>query len=155
MTGFIDTFIYNHLRQFTISDCLRLAPFLTGLRASSFLLWLTRFWLTNRSFLLGMTNDDWILTEFSSDPITTDSLFPIFEWTRSESESYITTDGQSASLSWNKAPVWGLRPDLYYYQTVAGLLMWSVLSDERTGLSFKTAPSPRQRSHFRVRVPWD
>jgi hypothetical protein len=28
-----------------------------------------------------------------------------------ESESYIMTDGQSASLSWNKAPIWGLRPD--------------------------------------------
>jgi hypothetical protein len=27
-------------------------------------------------------------------------------------ESYVTTDGQSASLSWNKAPIWGLRPDL-------------------------------------------
>jgi hypothetical protein len=30
-----------------------------------------------------------------------------------ESESYVTTDGQPASLSWNKAPVWGLRPDLF------------------------------------------
>jgi hypothetical protein len=29
----------------------------------------------------------------------------------SESESYVTTDGQSASVSWNKAPIWGLRPD--------------------------------------------
>jgi hypothetical protein len=29
-------------------------------------------------------------------------------------ESYVTTDGQSASLSWSKAPIWGLRPDLYY-----------------------------------------
>jgi hypothetical protein len=28
--------------------------------------------------------------------------------------SYVTTDGQSASLSWNKAPIWGLRPDFYY-----------------------------------------
>jgi hypothetical protein len=37
----------------------------------------------------------------------------------SESESYITTDGQSASLSWNKAPIWGLRPDFYYCQIVA------------------------------------
>jgi hypothetical protein len=44
---------------------------------------------------------------------------------RSESESYITTDGQSASLSCNKAPIWGLRPDLDYCQTVAGLLMWA------------------------------
>jgi hypothetical protein len=51
-------------------------------------------------------------------------------------KSYVTTDGQSASLSWNKAPIWGLRPDLDYSQTVAGLLMWGVLCDERTGLSF-------------------
>jgi hypothetical protein len=29
-----------------------------------------------------------------------------------------------ASLSWNKAPIWGLRPDFYYCQTVAGLLIW-------------------------------
>jgi hypothetical protein len=39
------------------------------------------------------------------------------------------TDGQSASLSSNKTPIWGLRPDLYYYQTVVGLLMWGTLSD--------------------------
>jgi hypothetical protein len=31
-----------------------------------------------------------------------------------ELESYVTTDGQPASLSWNKAPIWGLRTDLYY-----------------------------------------
>jgi hypothetical protein len=43
---------------------------------------------------------------------------------------------QSATLSWNIAPIWGLGPDLYYCQTVAGLLMWGALSDERTGLSF-------------------
>jgi hypothetical protein len=41
--------------------------------------------------------------------------------TESESESYVTTDGKSASLSWNTAPIWGL-------QTVAGLLMWGALS---------------------------
>jgi hypothetical protein len=64
-------------------------------------------------------------------------------------------DGQSASLSWNKAPIWGLRPDFYYCQTVAGLLMWGALSDERTGLSFTIAAGARQRSHSRVRVPWD
>jgi hypothetical protein len=29
------------------------------------------------------------------------------------------------------------------------------LSDERTGLPFTIAADPRQRSHFRVRVPWD
>jgi hypothetical protein len=34
--------------------------------------------------------------------------------TQSQSRYYVTTDGQSASLSWNKAPTWGLRPDFYY-----------------------------------------
>jgi hypothetical protein len=43
---------------------------------------------------------------------------------KSESESYITIDGQSTSLSWNKAPMWGLRPDFYYCQTVACMLIW-------------------------------
>jgi hypothetical protein len=62
---------------------------------------------------------------------------------RSESESYVTTDGQPASLSWNKAPIWGLLPDLYYYLTVAGLLIWGALSDERPGLSFTIAAGPR------------
>jgi hypothetical protein len=70
-----------------------------------------------------------------------------------ESESHFTTDGQPASLSWNKAPFWGLRPDLYYCLTVAGLLIWGTLSDERTGLSFTIAAGLRQRSHFRVLVP--
>jgi hypothetical protein len=60
----------------------------------------------------------------------------------SESESYVTTDGQSASLSWNKAPIWDLRPGFYYCQTIAGL-------------SFTIAAGPRQRSHYRVRVLWD
>jgi hypothetical protein len=41
-----------------------------------------------------------------------------------------------ASPSWRKAPIWGLRPDLYYCWTLAGLLTWGALSDERTGLSF-------------------
>jgi hypothetical protein len=36
-----------------------------------------------------------------------------------EPESYISTDGQSDSLSWNKTSVWGLRQDFYYCQTFA------------------------------------
>jgi hypothetical protein len=52
----------------------------------------------------------------------------------SESESYVTTDGQSASLSWNKAPIWDLRPGFCYRQTVARLLTWGALSDERTAV---------------------
>jgi hypothetical protein len=65
------------------------------------------------------------------------------------------TYSQSVSLSWNKAPIWGLRPDFYYCQTVAGLLMWGAHSGERTGLSFTIAAGPRQCSHSRVRVEWD
>jgi hypothetical protein len=72
-----------------------------------------------------------------------------------ESDSYVKTDGQSANLYWNKAPIWGLRPDFYYCQTVASLLLWSALSDKRTGLSLTTAAGPRQRRHCRVRVSWD
>jgi hypothetical protein len=49
------------------------------------------------------------------------------------------TDGHSTSLSRNEALMWGLRPDFYYCQTVAGLLMWGALSEERTGLSFPIA----------------
>jgi hypothetical protein len=71
------------------------------------------------------------------------------------SRSYITTDGQSASPSWNKTPIWGLRPDLYYCKTVAGLFVSGALSDERTGLPFTFAAGPRQCSHFRVKVQWD
>jgi hypothetical protein len=66
-------------------------------------------------------------------------------------ESYVTTDGQSAIVSWNKAHNWGLRPNFYYCLTVAGLLIWGALSDERTGLSSSAvifwAESRRTRCH--------
>jgi hypothetical protein len=39
-------------------------------------------------------------------------------------KSYVITNAQLASLSWNKAPILGLQPGIYYCQTVAGLLMW-------------------------------
>jgi hypothetical protein len=42
------------------------------------------------------------------------------------SESYIMNDGQSTSLSWNKAPIWDLRLDFYYCQTIAGLMRGGV-----------------------------
>jgi hypothetical protein len=64
----------------------------------------------------------------------------------------------SASPSWRKAPIWGLRPDLYYCWTVAGLLMWGALSDERTGLSFRWTEHCRsshidpERSHREHRL---
>jgi hypothetical protein len=57
----------------------------------------------------------------------------MYDWMRSESESefYVTTDSQSASLSCNKAPIGSPRPDLYYCHTVASVLTWSALSNER------------------------
>jgi hypothetical protein len=54
----------------------------------------------------------------------------------SQSKSYVATDGQSASLSWNEASIGGLRSDLYYCQIFAGSLPWGALSDETTVLSF-------------------
>jgi hypothetical protein len=39
--------------------------------------------------------------------------------------------------------------------TLMVLIFWGAHSDERTGLSFVYATSPRQRSFSRVRVPWD
>jgi hypothetical protein len=123
---------------------------------------------------MGSGFDDWIYWHFFTITVNYKSshiqlllnnvclknLSLISDWSfllleKSESQSYVTTDGQQASLSWNKAPIWGLRPDFYYCQTVAGFLMWGVLSDERTDLSFTIAVGPRQRSHSRVRVPWD
>jgi hypothetical protein len=50
------------------------------------------------------------------------------EWRTKNHLLYVTTDGQWASLSWNKAPIWGSRPDFYYFQTVAGLLMLGALT---------------------------
>jgi hypothetical protein len=50
------------------------------------------------------------------------------DFLESESESYIMSDCQSASLSCNKAPVWGLRPNFYYCQTFEDLLMCGSLS---------------------------
>jgi hypothetical protein len=78
-----------------------------------------------------------------------------------ESESYVTTDGQSASLSWYKAPIRGLRQDFYFRTeygirlTVTLLIPWGAPSDERTGLYFVCAAGPYQRSLPRVLVPWD
>jgi hypothetical protein len=64
----------------------------------------------------------------------------------------VPTEFLSQILKWRDE--WG-RPDLYYCQTVAGLLMCGALSDEMTGLSFAIAAGTRQRSHSRVRVPWN
>jgi hypothetical protein len=56
MPSFTVTLNYNQLQQLTINDCLRLAPFLTGLQLSAvlvfLLLWLAWFWFTNYEWRL-------------------------------------------------------------------------------------------------------
>jgi hypothetical protein len=86
MIGFIGTFItitinYNRLQQPTIGDCLRLAQFLTGLRASSLLLWLNWLWFTNRSlvntpqlYTQSQLQSEWLTNELVNDSGTTKSF---------------------------------------------------------------------------------
>jgi hypothetical protein len=81
-------------------------------------------------------------------------LLRLIDWLTDLVQNYFTNDFVP-SLSLILRPIWGLRPDFYYCQTVAGLLMWGAFSDERTGLSFTIAAGPRQRSHSRVWVPRD
>jgi hypothetical protein len=106
--------------------------------------------MTNNS---GYGLDDWIywsllhnhclaLPPFWVVPFWSLYSDPNCVWLHSDSESYGMTDGQSASLSWNKASIWALRPDFHYCQTVAGLLIWGALSEERTGLFFTIVAGP-------------
>jgi hypothetical protein len=66
-----------------------------------------------------------------------------------KSQSYVTTDGQSASLSWCLAPHLGPKTRFLLLSDSCGFV------DVRTGLSFTIAAGPRQRSHSRVWVPRD
>jgi hypothetical protein len=70
-----------------------------------------------------------------------------------QSQIYVRTDGQLASMSLGQAPFWGARSGFYYCQTVAGLLMWGALSHERTGLVLASAVilgSEFRRSHYHI-----
>jgi hypothetical protein len=84
------------------------------------------------------------------------TLTPLFDCSSSKSKSKLCYDlgsvGQSVLVSSTRRD---LRPDFYYCQTVAGLLMWGALSDERTGLPFTIAAGPRQRNYSWVWVPRD
>jgi hypothetical protein len=113
--------------------------------------------LTNRSvpywttsvFSSAVTNVEW------RNHCSHIELSYVLSYESSRVGSYVTTDDPSASLSWNKAPIWGLRPDFYCCQTVVGLLIWGALFDERTGLSFTISAGSQQRSHSWVRFPRD
>jgi hypothetical protein len=136
---------------------------------------LTRGWISRLQLLLGVasavilgseyrgTHDHNLLSQIRDSPNLQGKVpkeqdgpvIPPGTGLNLSSLSHVKTDDQSASLSWNKAPIWGLRPDFYYCQTVTGLLMCGALSDDRTGLSFTITAGPRQHSHSWVRVSWD
>jgi hypothetical protein len=59
---------------------------------------------------------------------------------------------QIVCLSWNKAPIYGPRPVFYYCHTVACLLMWRALSDERTGLHITSQHGSRRKHRSSVAV---
>jgi hypothetical protein len=63
-------------------------------------------------------------TGISLSELSTQLWSSSLNWTaKVRVKSHVTTDGQSASLSCNKASIWGLSPVLYYCQTVVDLLM--------------------------------
>jgi hypothetical protein len=64
-----------------------------------------------------------VITPGTGFPFRRFLRFAGLRWLECESESYVTTDGQPASLSWNKAPMWGLRSDLYYLCDSYGLVL--------------------------------
>jgi hypothetical protein len=70
-----------------------------------------------------------------------------------KSKSKLCYDRRSAGLFvLVSSRIWGPGPDFSYCLTVAGLLMWGALSDERMVLSITIAAGPSQRSHiFRSR----
>jgi hypothetical protein len=49
---------------------------------------------------------------------------------------YFTSDSQSVSTSWYRAPFWDLRPDITSCLKFVALYLLGALSDERTGLQF-------------------
>jgi hypothetical protein len=67
--------------------------------------------------------------------------------------SYFTSDGQPASLSWNKAPIWGFRPDFLLMSDNCGFVDMGRPLWRENGSVVYNCCSLRQRSHSQVRVP--
>jgi hypothetical protein len=72
----------------------------------------------------------------------------------SQSQSYITTDSQSASLSWFQAPIWDPRQIFLLLHLIifflvfffTDLLPWEILSDEKSDLNFSVVAGYCQRN---------
>jgi hypothetical protein len=87
--------------------------------------WDSLYSLLDYECLLFRVTDMVLIYESVTSSASTAEHWNLLRLTRSESESesYVTTDGQPASLSWNKAPILGLRPDLYYLCDNYGLVL--------------------------------
>jgi hypothetical protein len=90
---------YNQLWQLTINNCLRLTPFLTGLRVSSHPLRLTWFWFTKHLLLL--LRLPWTMTVLWMTPWTLwwmQNDWPFLDWTNFQANQIqITTSKSSCS----------------------------------------------------------
>jgi hypothetical protein len=76
-----------------MSDCLRLALFLTGLRVASVILWLTWFWFTRRSLSASVVR--WLALH-SYSPLLTSELS--YEWRMPNDDSRMDWTPNSNSL---------------------------------------------------------
>jgi hypothetical protein len=88
--------------------------------------------------------------------ITTDGQSASLFWYKAsmcQSQSYFTTDGlPPISSSWHRAPCES-RPDFFFQLNTCSYIPYVTSSDERMGLLFTIAAGPRQRIHSQVRVP--
>jgi hypothetical protein len=84
----------------------------------------------------------------------------IYDWLhfqsqrQSHNESYVTTDGESASLSWCQAPIWELSPDLF---SVWQLRVCWWLHSDLNGLWYRVSVSKEMfvnHSYPQKRVPY-
>jgi hypothetical protein len=84
------------------------------------------------------------------------TIYAVVSLTKAESKSKLYYDrrsvGQPILVS---SPILDPRPNFYYCQTVASMLMWGTLFNVRRGLSFTIAAVARRRSHPRVWIPLD
>jgi hypothetical protein len=71
---------------------------------------------------------------------------------KNKSEIYVTTDGQSANLSWCQAHIWGPKIIFLLLSHSCGFVDVGRPLCRENG-SFTIAAGLRQRSHSRVRVP--
>jgi hypothetical protein len=85
-------------------------------------------------------------------------LFVVAKWHREPvstvtCQSYLTTDGQSASLSWYQPTIWDPRPIFLSFPRKLSkdfFLVWDALSDEKVSLS---ATESCLRCHPWIQVP--